>query len=137
MLCWALCTDGHTSTHRDRLLQPFDITTQHYHQQSSKFMLKGCTMELQTNNKKAQYFIMFQVSSHFILSRVPHCSGHTPPTGFRWAHRQMLLSVFSFSCLMRGRFQTPMAMCHNVLALATCFYSNDSFSSLFFPKFIY
>lgn len=40
-------------------------------------------MELQTNNKKAKYFIMFQVSSHFILSCIPHCSGHTPSKGFR------------------------------------------------------
>lgn len=54
-------------------------------------------MELQTNNKKAQYFIMFQVSSHFILSRIPHCSGHTPPTGFRWdTQTDAVISILVF-----------------------------------------
>lgn len=79
---------------------------------------------------------MFQVSSHFILSCIPHCSGHTPPIGFRWdTQTDAVISILVF---LPGEGQIPDSdgICHNVLSLATCFYSNDFFLLNSFPEYL-
>lgn len=78
---------------------------------------------------------MFQVSSHFMLSCIPLCFVHTPPTDFRWDAQTDAVISFLIFPPDEGQIPDSDGMCHNVLALATCFYSNDSFS-LFFPKLI-